>query len=220
MPRIFAISDIHGCSKTFEKLLLHELQIRKSDKIYCIGDYIDRGPDSKGVIDFIISLRASGYNIYTLRGNHEQMMMDSEKSEEDFAHWYTNGGNTTLLSFGIDLYSEIPAIYKSFFSNTKLCIQTGQYIFVHAGLNFYNNDIFEDKEAMLWIRTFNSYQNALGTKKLIHGHTPASLEVIVKQQGNCINIDGGCVFAQNSSLGKLVALNLSNNKFHSIHNCE
>ena len=220
MSRIIAVGDVHGCSQTFKKLLVEEINVLPQDKIYCLGDYIDRGTDSKGVIDFIIELRASGYNIHTLRGNHEQLMMDSEKSEEAFEHWYMNGGNNTLQSFGIDLYSEMPAIYKSFFSTTKLCIQSGPYIFVHAGLNFSNEDIFKDKEAMLWIRDFNPYQKALGIKKLIHGHTPASIEVILNQQDNCINIDGGCVFAQNPNLGKLVAVDLTNNKFHSINNCE
>ena len=220
MPRIIAVGDVHGCSLTFKKLLLEEIKVLPKDKIYCLGDYIDRGPDSKGVIDIIIELRASGYNIHTLRGNHEQLMLDSEKSEESFEHWYMNGGNKTLESFGIDLYSEMPIAYKSFFQKTRHCIKSGQYIFVHAGLNFNHEDIYEDKEAMLWIRNFDSYQKALCTKKLIHGHTPASLEDIFSQQGNCINIDGGCVFAQNASLGKLVALDLTNNKFHSVNNCE
>ena len=220
MPRIFAIGDIHGCSKTFKRLLLEKIQVRKSDKVYCVGDYIDRGPDSKGVIDLIISLRKSGYNIHSLRGNHEQLMMDSEKSEQAFEHWYMNGGNTTLQSFGINLYAEMPATYKSFFSSTKLCIQSGQYIFVHAGLNFSNEDIFKDKEAMLWIRNFNSYQSILGKRWLIHGHTPTSIEDILNQNGNCINIDGGCVFSEKSHLGKLVALNIADGKFISVNNCE
>lgn len=56
MPRIFIIGDIHGCNKTFRKLVLEKIIIRKTDKIYCLGDYIDRGPDSKGVIDFILLL--------------------------------------------------------------------------------------------------------------------------------------------------------------------
>ena len=77
MERIFAIGDIHGCSKTFKKLLLDKIKINKSDTIYCVGDYIDRGEDSKGVIDFILDLRAEGYTIHTLRGNHEQMLLDS-----------------------------------------------------------------------------------------------------------------------------------------------
>ena len=62
MERIFAIGDIHGCSKTFEKLLTDKIQLQKDDKVYCIGDYIDSGDDSKGVIDLILKLRGEGYH--------------------------------------------------------------------------------------------------------------------------------------------------------------
>ena len=100
MTRIFVIGDIHGCCNTFKKLLA-ELAIQKSDEIYCIGDYVDRGNDSKGVIDLIINLRIKGYQIHTLRGNHEQMMLDSTIDEERLFHWLQNGGIETLTSFGI-----------------------------------------------------------------------------------------------------------------------
>ncbi|MBK7956987.1 MAG: serine/threonine protein phosphatase [Bacteroidetes bacterium] len=82
MLRTFIIGDIHGCCNTFQRLVLDEICIRKSDKIYCLGDYIDRGPYSKGVIDFILSLRKSGYHIHTLRGNHEQMLLNSTKMKK------------------------------------------------------------------------------------------------------------------------------------------
>ncbi|MEO6813790.1 MAG: metallophosphoesterase, partial [Ginsengibacter sp.] len=68
MKRVFAIGDIHGCIHTFKKLLLDKIKVDKSDKIYCLGDYIDRGHDSKGVIDFILQLRSEGYEIHTIRG--------------------------------------------------------------------------------------------------------------------------------------------------------
>ena len=220
MQRVFAIGDIHGCSKTFKKLLLEKIQIRKSDKIYCIGDYIDRGKDSKGVIDFIFELRKKGYHIHTLRGNHEQMMLNSEKNEESFEHWYTNGGKATLNSFEVDLFSEMPEVYKRFFRNTKYCITTRKYIFVHAGLNFDKDYLYEDKDAMLWSRDFPSNQPVLQSQILIHGHTPKSLDIILSQHGNCFNIDGGCVFKEHSHLGKLVALNVTERKFISVNNCE
>jgi len=60
MARVFIIGDIHGCCKTCKKLILEKINIQKSDKIYCLGDYVDRGPDSKGVIDFILQLRKKG----------------------------------------------------------------------------------------------------------------------------------------------------------------
>lgn len=107
MPRVFAIGDILGCSKTFKRLLLKKIQIRKSDKIYCIGDYVDRGKDSKGVIDFILKLRKQGYHIHTLRGNHEQIMLDAPASEIKMQHWLENGGAETMKSFPMKSVNEL-----------------------------------------------------------------------------------------------------------------
>src|ERR1017187_8876025 len=136
MPRLFAIGDIHGCSKTFRKLLLEIIQIRKSDKIYCIGDYVDRGNDSKGVIDFIIELRNKNYHIHTLRGNHEQMMLDATIDRQRLNHWLENGGGATLQSFNISNTNQLPLRYLIFLKQTKHIIVKNKYIFVHAGLNF------------------------------------------------------------------------------------
>lgn len=213
MKRIFAIGDIHGCNEAFQKMLFDKIKIEKQDKIYCIGDYIDRGPDSRGVIDTILSLREKGYHIHTLRGNHEQMMMDSEQSEEEFEHWIINGGDTTLKSFDVDIYAAMPEKYKQFFRNTKYYISTKDYVFVHAGLNFMRNNIFEDRDAMLWIRDFNSNQDVLRNKILIHGHTPKTRDYIFNQTGNCINIDGGCVFNKHRNLGNLIAIPLPGKEF-------
>src|SRR5674476_1354268 len=145
MQRIFSIGDIHGCNDAFQQMLFAEIKIKKQDTVYCIGDYIDRGPDSKGVVDSILSLKEKGFNIHTLRGNHEQMMMDSELSKENFEHWYINGGDTTLQSFDVDVYSAIPEKYKQFFRNTKYYIRTNDHVFVHAGLNFKQEDILKIK---------------------------------------------------------------------------
>jgi serine/threonine protein phosphatase 1 len=104
MPRVFIIGDIHGCNKTFRKLVLEKISIRKTDKIYCLGDYIDRGPDSKGVIDFIIQLRKDGFNIHTLRGNHEQLLLESEIDEpakENNRHRQLNPYGEHLVSTNI-----------------------------------------------------------------------------------------------------------------------
>jgi serine/threonine protein phosphatase 1 len=218
MQRIFAIGDIHGCNDAFQQMLFAEIKIKKQDNVYCIGDYIDRGPDSKGVLDTILSLKEKGFNIHTLRGNHEQMMMDSELSKENFEHWHINGGDKTLQSFDVDLYSAIPEKYMQFFRNTKYYIRTDDYVFVHAGLNFKQEDIFEDKDAMLWIRDFYPQQNALGNNILIHGHTPQSLDYILNQKGNCINIDGGCVYNNYRNLGNLISLSLPGKEFIVVHN--
>ena len=221
MGRIFAIGDIHGCSKTFQKLLLDKICIQKSDKIYCIGDYIDRGSDSKGVIDLILSLRNQGYHIHTLRGNHEQLMMDSVESKDKFFHWMKSGGDSTLTSFDIESYDEMEPVYKDFFSNTEHYIQSGRFIFVHAGLNFQKLNPFEDKEAMLWIRDFKIDKDKLNGRIIIHGHTPQSIDFILKQQGSSVfNVDGGCVYKHDEKFGNLIALNITESKLISVRNID
>jgi serine/threonine protein phosphatase 1 len=221
MGRIFAIGDIHGCSKTFQKLLLDKICIQKSDKIYCIGDYIDRGNDSKGVIDFILSLRKQSYHVHTLRGNHEQLMIDSIQSKDKFFHWMKSGGDATLKSFDIESYNEMKPVYKNFFRNTKHIIQSGRFIFVHAGLNFQKLNPFEDKQAMLWIRDFKIDKDKLNSRIIIHGHTPQSMDFILKQRSNgAFNIDGGCVYKHEEKFGNLIALNITESKLISVRNID
>lgn len=220
MERIFAIGDIHGCSKTFEKLLTDKIQLTKEDEIYCIGDYIDRGEDSKGVFDLIIKLRAEGYHIYTLRGNHEQMMLEAVTDKRALNLWLDNGGKKTLKSFGIKSLEDLPSEYLSFLNETEFYLQKENYIFAHAGLNFKNENLFKDKEAMLWERDFFPQQAVLGDRLLVHGHTPIPLTFILKQKGNCINIDGGCVYTNRPHFGNLVAIDLKKREFLIEENCE
>ncbi|MEO8960616.1 MAG: metallophosphoesterase [Ginsengibacter sp.] len=220
MNRAFAIGDIHGCCNTFKKLLLDKIKVDQSDIIYCVGDYIDRGSDSKGVIDFILNLRAEGYQIHTSRGNHEQMLLDSIAEEFDIDIWLKNGGTDTLHSFGIQFLNELPESYLSFLQETKYYFEIKEYIIVHAGLNFNNKEILADKEAMLWIRNFSPVQPALKDLTLIHGHTPKPLNYILNQKGNCLNIDGGCVYSKRKNMGNLVAFNLYDRGYIYQNNCE
>ncbi len=219
--RVIAIGDIHGCSKTFNKLLFDNLRIELTDEIYCLGDYIDRGFDSKGVVDLILKLRSDGFQIHTLRGNHEQLMIDSPLDREIFQNWFLLGGNRTLKSFGVENYTELQPIYRNFFESTQLYIEHEKFIFVHAGLNFNRSDIFEDKEAMLWIRSMNVNLQKLAGRILIHGHHPKPVSEIMKQEiAGEINIDGGCVYKHSETLGSLVALNLTEGKYSVERNCE
>ncbi len=157
MSRIFAIGDIHGCVRTFYNLM-DKIQIQKSDTIYLIGDYIDRGPDSKGVIDLILELRQKDYSIRTLRGNHEQMMMDSAKSKHAFNQWFDNGGEAILKSFGVNSYNELNPVYKQFFPRTRFILKTDltslctQASILHliisskTGIRYYGSEILRLKK--------------------------------------------------------------------------
>src|SRR5258708_20524945 len=132
MARVFAVGDIHGCSRTFRKLVLEEIKIRKSDIIFCLGDYVDRGDDSKGVLDFIMDLRAKKYKINTIRGNHEQLMIDSVQSKEMLNLWKKNGGVQTLNSFNVKTYPDVPLQYRAFVEQTDFYLKNKHYILVHA----------------------------------------------------------------------------------------
>jgi serine/threonine protein phosphatase 1 len=217
MPR-FAISDIHGCNATFRHMTGHELKLQPGDTLYLLGDYIDRGPGSKEVIDHILDLRNGGVNVRTLKGNHEDMMLLAIKNKgESLEHWLRNGGNTTLKSFGLDSIEEISTLsessfanrYIDFFNNLEYYIRTEDFYFVHAGLNFSAPDPLADLHSMLWVRNSSPDESFLQHRKLIHGHTPRTIERITESiASKMIDIDGGCVYKGTHGLGHMVALNL------------
>lgn len=214
MSRRWVIGDIHGCNKTLIKLLFENIKVSREDELFFLGDYIDRGPDSKGVVDTLWKLKQKKIRIHPLRGNHEQMMMESEQDPFFLEHWTYNGGDTTLLSFGLESYSSFPAHYQSFFASLPYYAETGKYILVHAGLHFEGPDLFSDQESMLWQRIKDTDQAVLGDRVMIHGHTPVPLDQILNQTANCMNLDGGCVFApRRKDLGYLVAYHLEDGKY-------
>ncbi len=215
MPR-YAISDIHGCSKTFEKLLFETLKIQKTDELYLLGDYIDRGPDSKGVIDLIFRLKEEEYDVHCLMGNHEAMMLELSQGGWDRFNWEEQGGKETLQSFGAKHLGEIPERYWNFFRDLYLVEELEDYLLVHAGFNFKHEDFLEDDQAMLWIR--NWYKDikpeALKGRVIIHGHTPTDRHLIENMLDNdpllVIDIDAGCVYHTYVGLGHLCAFDLDN----------
>ncbi|PIQ21920.1 MAG: serine/threonine protein phosphatase, partial [Cytophagales bacterium CG18_big_fil_WC_8_21_14_2_50_42_9] len=147
----YTISDIHGCANTFRHLVNEVIQLKPTDELFLLGDYIDRGPDSKGVIDFIQELQKSGIQVRTLSGNHEAMMLDALEDPEYFNHWMLNGGKQTLASFGVKSIREIPQSYWLFLRQLEYYIELEDYLLVHAGFNFKAEDPFTDTHSMLWI---------------------------------------------------------------------
>lgn len=220
MPRLIAIGDIHGCSKTLHALLWKKLSIKKNDTLVFIGDYIDRGPDSKGVVNQIISLRNDGFTAFALRGNHEQLMLDSRNGPLQRQAWMVNGGGTTLKSYGISAIDELDLMHFDFFSNTLFFLELENFIFAHAGLNFSRQKPLEDFNAMLWIRDFKIKRRWLGNRILIHGHTPISYDQVISQPfEGAIDIDGGCVYHDRPTFGNLFAADLTNRVFVSQPYC-
>ena len=87
----YAVGDIHGGAKTF-KALLKRLQLQQGDQLYLLGDYIDRGPDSKGVLEIILELMISGYDVRPVRGNHDDMLLQTVNGfHEDFSWYWMKG---------------------------------------------------------------------------------------------------------------------------------
>jgi len=160
------------------------------DTIITLGDYIDRGPDSKGVIDFLLKLRKT-HQLITLKGNHEAMMEDAQNQYEDLMNWLMNGGIETLTSFGAVEFNQIPQQYWKFFESCQDYHETDHYIFVHAGLA---PDLPLDEQSednLYWLR-FNSLDPHQSKKTIICGHTPQRpRKPKVKDHAICIDT-GAC----------------------------
>lgn len=218
MSRSFVISDIHGCSRTFVSLIENVIQLRKDDRLFLLGDYIDRGPDSKGVIDYILRINKLGFQTICLRGNHEEMLLKSIHDDSYLSLFLNNGGDKTFESFRIRAVNELQAEYIDFFRSTKYYAVQDHFLLVHAGINFEAPDPLGDLDSMLWIRNFKAKNNPLN-KIIIHGHTPVSLIEIRESLSRVaslqeINIDNGCVFGLNEFYGHLCCLELEALRLH------
>ena len=209
-PRTFVIGDIHGCAATLRRLVDGMLQPSTPDRIYLLGDLIDRGPDSKGVLDFIFELRERGLYIESIRGNHEEMFLNSCDDPHYLGLWLANGGMATLSSFRADGPGDIPQRYRDFIGSLPLYILLDDFVLVHASLNFDTKDPFNDTAAMLWMRSPFVDRLRIGGRRLICGHTPVSRTQLEASLGSDkIMLDNGCVFFDRPEPGNLAALELS-----------
>ena len=206
----YVISDIHGCYFTLRELL-NKIGLSKEDKICFLGDYIDRGSKSKEVIDYLIELKESGYNLHTIAGNHEEMVFDSIELEN-----WTAGADETLNSFGIDHFDQLGKKYIAWLNRLKPYLETERYIFVHAGLNFKYENPLDCTTDMAWIGNWYDSINYdwLQNRVIIHGHVPISQNEIEKMLENItknqyMNIDNGCFIKDKNGFGKLCCLELS-----------
>jgi serine/threonine protein phosphatase 1 len=219
MSRLFAISDIHGCFKTFHELVVSRISLKKSDKLVLLGDYIDRGPYSKEVIDFIIDLREKGYNVVPLAGNHEQMLVDAFRDTHLLPLWLLNSGTTTLESLHINSVTDIDPKYIDFFTCLPYFETDGDNIFVHAGFNDTAQDPFSDNVEMIWqCRTSYSHPVFKG-KTIIHGHRPKTIDHVKKMisgLSQVIPIDTGCVYDDEDGFGNLSALEINSMELISV----
>ncbi len=194
MKKIFAIGDIHGCYDRLKKLM-DKIPIDFScDTLVFIGDYIDRGPYSVEVVDYLMQLRNRVPDIVFLKGNHEDML-DKFINGVDRFTYLLNGGQQTLDSYltkpvQSDFYP-IPPDHMEFFKSLRLYYETEEFIFVHAGLRPRVPLESQKTEDLLWIRDkFISSKYDFG-KRVIFGHTPLKKPLV---EPNKIGIDTGAVY--------------------------
>lgn len=233
MNKRYAISDIHGNYRTFLRAL-EQIQLSPNDELFLLGDYVDKGPDSRKVINHILQLEQADYRVHCLLGNHEVYMLNGMEAEEDtsdFIAWLRAGGRTTLPNYLLDeeakkMHADI-AVHLKWMKERPLFIETEDYLLVHAGFNFRSPDPFQDKMAMLQIRHwYNDIDPGwLSGRCIVHGHTPMRKEAILSQQDPkrhqlpVFNIDGGC-FYEAEGFGHLVVFDLDQRSFQTVPNMD
>lgn len=206
--RVYAVGDIHGRADLLSKLLLRideDLKARpdvESVQIF-LGDYIDRGPNSRQVIDLLIE-RRQNHNMVFLKGNHEDYALQFLNNPALLFGWKNMGGFNTLLSYdvtlgrgdnhrrqhevAIALQQAMPAAHRRFFQDLSLSFTCGNYFFVHAGVRPGIPLQGQSQHDLLWIRDdFLLHEEDFG-KVIVHGHTPVAEPAILR---NRINIDTG-----------------------------
>ncbi|GAA4391050.1 metallophosphoesterase family protein [Hymenobacter koreensis] len=212
MPR-YATTDLHGCLQTFRRLVEDRLRLQTTDTLYVLGDYINKGPDSRGVLDYLMQLQHEGYQIHCLLGNHDQELLDAARGNTA-ATWASEPDRVrTLRSFGVQRPADIPARYLSWLAALPLTLELPDFVLVHAGLNFRlpPEAMWADTHAMLNIKRFTFDASRLQGRRLLHGHSPiptAELQRRVNQRAGAIDLDTGCVYRLNPEFSHLAALNL------------
>ncbi len=210
--KYIAIGDIHGCYRS-TVALMEKLEPYRDRQFIFIGDYIDRGPDSKQVVDLMLNLQKKIDCVF-LRGNHEQMLLDAVR-ENDMSLWLMNGGRTTLNSYTKGREKlELPEAHRKFYENTRLYYETPEYFFVHAGVSpaktiaeSLNDDMLEQE--FLWERSHLDVFETPWEKTVVFGHTPQPRPL---QKKHMIGIDTGCVYNR-MGYGKLTAVKLPEVEF-------
>lgn len=203
--RLYAIGDVHGCLGLLTRMhaaIREEIaRDRPGDwRIIHIGDYIDRGPDSKGVLDFLVEA-CRDPRVIALTGNHDLgflKFLEAPSAEGLFAH---NGGLQTARSYGVDLdfgsrealvashaalMQAIPPRHIAFLRNLPLSKNFGDFFFCHAGIRPGVPIDRQDPEDLVWIREVFLHYSRLHPKVIVHGHTPADRAEI---KANRVNID-------------------------------
>jgi serine/threonine protein phosphatase 1 len=207
--RVYAIGDIHGCAVLLRKLRALILEDAAShaagrNVIVYLGDYIDRGPDSRAVIDMLANEPLPGFESVFLRGNHEETLLQFLNDPGVASGWLGYGADATLYSYGVrppdcaddddllaaqaSLSERLPPSHLAFLRDSKMMHIEGDYAFVHAGVR---ENVPLDRQTpddMLWIRDAFLRSDADFGKIVVHGHSISESPVVRR---NRIGIDTG-----------------------------
>lgn len=167
MPRLLAIGDIHGCSVSL-RTLLETVLPRSDDRVITLGDYFNKGPDSKGVIEQLLHLQ-SVCILIPLKGNHEQMFLD-ESGAEDYLALFD--AEVTLKSYGASRLADIPAEHLAFVRSCRAYHETEKHFFVHASVDAYAPLECQTEHSLLWTHVYEAPAQHISGKTMICGHTP------------------------------------------------
>ncbi|MEM8658153.1 MAG: metallophosphoesterase family protein, partial [Pseudomonadota bacterium] len=214
--RIYAIGDIHGCLDALTEMMgrVHaDLAANPHDAplVVFIGDYLDRGPDSRGVVDLLLTLEAGELPTVFLLGNHDAMLLDylgdpAHRATHKY-HWFDAalGGDKTVASYGVPgadptkpeavhakVAAAVPPKHVDFINRAALHHEVGGYLFVHAGIRPYVPLQDQTREDLIWIRDPVLLDPGPHPHIVVHGHTVVPR---VEHHGNRIAIDTGAVFS-------------------------
>ena len=206
--RILAIGDIHGCATAFDTLLA-AVQPQPDDLIITLGDYVDRGPDSKAVIERLLSLHKTG-RLVALRGNHEIMMLQARIDPLVEADWRSFGGDEALDSYVPEGHTgtlaDVPATHWDFIENVCVAYhETDTHFFVHANAHP-KLQLIDQPDFMLYWERFNHPDPHCSGKIMVCGHTS-------QKSGLPVNLGHAvCIDTWVYGRGSLTCLNVTTSK--------
>jgi serine/threonine protein phosphatase 1 len=192
--RILAIGDIHGCYRAL-RTLADFAAFSSDDLVIALGDYVDKGPDSRGVLDWLIDYQRRA-RLIALRGNHDVMMLEARESRKSFRRWMDEGGERTLPSYSAEKQrdrgplDDVPTDHWQFLEGTQRYYEIDTHYFVHANA-YPDMPLEEQPDFMLFWEKFHNPPPHESGKIMVCGHTSQkSFEPV--NLGHAICIDTRC----------------------------
>jgi len=207
--RTFIVGDVHGCLGMLQRLMDQIGWRPEVDRLIFLGDFIDRGSESRGVVEYVLEIAKRSEHVECLMGNHEKVLVDFLDGR-DMNTFFVNGGLATLNSYREGTATcggfLIPEEHLSFFRSLKLLIELDDFYVVHAGFRPGVPIDRQTTEDLLWIRDSFIFSNYHFGKRVIFGHTPFAKPLVME---NKIGLDTGAVYGN-----RLTCLELPSLKFH------